>query len=160
MRGAIARGALAAAAAVCAMPAADVSHLVRRERRLDLSAFACSAWPRSSTLVPSLACAWVLTAETSLHPALGRIPCCKKHKGTNRALLIAKGDTAPELASLRLHASAMCAACTAAAPGARCGLSEHGIGQVVCGACKGCGPDSQYSHVVDPCRVQSRRKGN
>ena len=77
---------IAAAAVVHAIPEADVKHLVPPERRFDLSAFGCSAWPRSSPLVrntptiapseiPSPACAWVLNAETSesQHPALGRI---------------------------------------------------------------------------------------
>ena len=121
-----------AAAVVCAMPEAVVCHLVPHECRFGLSAFACSAWPRSSPLVlntptptpsetPSLACAWVLTAE-SLHPALGRIPCCKKHKSTQawRTQVVAEGDTASELVSLRVHASATCVACTAVA-------TEHAV---------------------------------
>ena len=72
-------------------------HLVPPERRFDFSAFACSAWPRSSLLVfttstpapseaPSPACAWVQTAENleSLHPTLCRIPNCKRHRGARR----------------------------------------------------------------------------
>ena len=88
---------LAAAAVVHAVPEADVSHLVPRERRFDPSAFACSAWPRSSPLVlntpsaapletSSLACAWVVTADLSesQHPALSRIPCCKNYTGSSQ----------------------------------------------------------------------------
>ena len=148
-RGAIARGAFLPRLWYVLFTKTDVSHLVPHERRFGLSAFACSAWPRSSPLVlntptptpsgtPSVPCAWVLTAEISesLHPALGRIPCCKKHKSTQawRTQVVAEGDTASELVSLRVRASAICAACTAVAPEHRCGFSPHGIGRVVCGS--------------------------
>ena len=88
----------AAATVVHTVPEADVKHLLPPERRFDLSAFAgphgrvrvqlvfTSSTPApSETLSP--ACAWVLTAETSepLHPALGRISYCKKHKGASQA---------------------------------------------------------------------------
>ena len=60
----------AAGAVVHALPEADVSDPVPHQCRFDHSAFACSAWPRSSPLVLNTipACAWVLTAETSESP--------------------------------------------------------------------------------------------
>ena len=112
---------------------------------------ACSTWQRSSPLVPpapsemlSPACAWVLTAQTSesLHPTLGRIPHCKKHKGTSRpwrTQVIAEGDIAPELVSLRVHASALCAACNAMAP-------QHAVSSLRVALVLLCGV-----HVLDSC---------
>ena len=113
-----------------------MKHLLPPERRFDFAVVACSAWPRPSPLVfttstpapteaLSPACAWVLTLETSesLHLALGRTPCFKKHQGASRAWrtqVVAWGDTASDLVSLRLHASAVCAACTAVA-------AEHAV---------------------------------
>ena len=120
----------AAAAVVLALPEVDVSHVVPHEPRFDLLAFACSAGPLSSPVVLNTP-----TQAPSATPSAG----CALVQNRNillswRTQVIAKGDTASELVSLR--GARVCFMCGLhrSGTGACCGLPPHSVGHVACGA--------------------------